>query len=554
MAIMETWADYKIQIPDQATGHVRTTCPECSSGRQKATEKCLSVEVGEGLFFCHHCSWAGGLKEIESEEVVEHFKHPKYTPLPEMPKNVIKWFTDRGITTTVLFKNNIGFGDKKDIQFPYYKGGKVVNIKHRANPKKFWQEKGAEKCLYRFDEIEKQTSDTLIITEGEIDALSCQVANFEMVTSIPDGAPSTNAKEFHTKFDFMLSADSIIKKYSKVVLAVDNDEPGKLVEQELARRIGAEKCYRVVYPDGCKDPNEVLIKHGWESLRRVIKDAKPFPVKGLFCASDFKAEVNNLYAAGAKRGLSVGWPRLHEFYSVKLGEFTAVTGIPGSGKSNLLDCIAVNMMSQHDWKFLFYSPENWPVERHIQSLLEKTLLAPFAEHGGNTERMSREDINETIDILGKYMFFVYPEEDYLSVDQILEKAKVYISRHGIKGLVIDPWNEIEHDYDRMTEAQYLSKSLSRIRQFAKRNGVHVWVVAHPRNLTKDKDGEYKPPTMYEISGGAHWRNKADNGICLHRPDYSNDITEIYIQKIRFKESGKVGKAELRYIQDTGTYE
>jgi twinkle protein len=60
--------------------------------------------------------------------------------------------------------------------------------------------------------------------------------------------------------------------------------------------------------------------------------------------------------------------------------------------------------------------------------------------------------------------------------------------------------------------------------------------------------------MYEISGGAHWRNKADNGLCLFRPDFDRNETELYIQKIRFKEVGKVGKVSLNYLSDCGNYE
>jgi len=218
-----------------------------------------------------------------------------------------------------------------------------------------------------------------------------------------------------------------------------------------------------------------------------------------------------------------------------------------------MDNVAVNMMRNHDWKFLFFSPENWPVERHIQNLLEKVLKQPFAKHAQYTERMHLNDAIETLEIIGNYMFFVYPKEGYLKVDEILEKAKVAIFRHGINGIVIDPWNEVDHDYDNMTEAQYLSKALSKIRMFAKRNAIHIWIIAHPKNLTKDKDGNYKPPTMYEISGGAHWRNKADNGICVHRHDFDIDETEIIIQKIRFKEVGKTGSFLLSFSRDIGVY-
>lgn len=550
----KTWQDFRIEVPFGATGHIRTICPECSKDRRKATEKCLSVDVGEGLFLCHHCSFKGGLGNNKKDtEIVKYFTLPKQEIKTNLPGHIVDWFKNRGITEKTLIKFKIGFGDKKDVQFPYFKNGKIVNIKHRSLPKTFWQEKDAEKCLYNFDEISKTWSKMLIITEGEIDSLSFSEAGFIDVTSVPDGAPSESAKEFHTKFNFLKSAETIIGKFDKIILAMDNDTPGKLMEAELARRIGVEKCYRVEYPVGCKDSNETLTKYGSEKLNIIIKNAKPFPVEGLFSASEFKNEVENLYALGVNRGLSTGWALMDTFYTVKVGEVTIITGIPGMGKSTWMDNISVNMMQNHDWKFLFFSPENWPVERHIQNLLEKILKQPFAKRTEYADRMGIEDALETLDIIGNYMFFVYPKEGYLKVDEILEKAKIAIFRHGVNGIVIDPWNEVDHDYDSMTEAQYLSKSLSKIRMFAKRNGIHIWVIAHPKNLTKDKDGNYNPPTMYEISGGAHWRNKADNGICIHRQDYNIDETDVIIQKIRFKEVGKTGSVKLKFSREIGVY-
>ncbi len=552
MAGKEIFSDHGIDIPSGASGQIKTLCPKCSEFRKNAKDKCLSVEIPKGIWNCHHCGYSGNLKE----EKVEYNK-PKYSEKPDLPEKVIKWFADRKIPSEILIKNKIGYGksfsDASAIQFPYIKGGEVVNIKHRTSDKRFRQEKNAEKCLYRFDEIAKHESDSLIITEGEVDALSFQVAKFNMVTSIPDGAPSENAKQFHTKFDFLNSSSDIIQKYKKIVLAVDNDTPGKLVEQELARRIGAEKCYRVEYPEGCKDGNDVLVKYGWEKLREIAINAKPFPVEGLFTAYDFKDEVLSLYKLGENRGKSTGWINLNEYYTVKLGEFSVITGMPGAGKSTFMDALVVNMVKEHDWKFLFFSPESWPVQRHLQSLLEKVEGLPFAKDGRFSKRMAEDDIEGTLQVISKYFFFIYPEENMLSVDEILSKAKAAIFRHGINGVIIDPWNEVDHLYQNMTEAQYLSKALSKIRQFAKKNHIHIWVIAHPKNLVKDTDGSYRPPTMYEISGGAQWRNKADNGLCLHRPDYIRDETDVIIQKIRFREVGKVGKVTLKYLCDTGEY-
>lgn len=470
---------------------------------------------------------------------------------------MIEYFQKRGIPENILIKNQISYGPsfpgKNGIQFPYLRDGVIVNVKHRSHDKDFRQEKNAEKCLYRFDEVSKCQGDTLVITEGEIDALSFQAAGFNMVVSIPDGAPSANAKQFNTKFEFLKSAEAIFRHYKKIILATDSDAPGKIAEQELARRIGAEKCFRVKYPKGCKDANEVLVKHGASAVLQIIEKAIPYPVEGLLSPCDYEAEVLDLYDKGVNRGFSTGWSALDPYYTVKPGEVTVITGIPGSGKSNFVDAMMVNLMASQGWSFAVFSPENWPPERHLQTILEKVEQKPFARHGRYEQRMERSDVSELLHIIDNFFQFIVPAEDLLTVETILEKSRVSIFRNGVKGVVIDPWNELDHLFEGKTEAQYLSEKLTKIRRFARMNGVHVWVVAHPRNLLKDTAGKYKPPTMYEISGGAHWRNKADNGICVHRPDFQTPVTEIYIQKIRFREVGKLGMVRLRYCGDTGTY-
>jgi len=556
--MQKMFSDFGIEIPSGSTGEIRTTCPECSPHRKKSSEKCLAVNTEKDTWFCHHCGHSGGLhtEKNECRTTEPTYKKPKYQK-SDLPEKVIGWFRKRGIPKNVLTDNQIGYGSsfkgKGGIQFPYFKNGVVINVKHRSHDKDFRQEKNAAKCLYRFDAVSKCKGDTLVITEGEIDALSFQTAGFEMVTSIPDGAPSSEAKQFASKFDFLKSAESIFKHYTKIILAVDNDAPGKVAEQELARRIGAEKCYRVRYPSGCKDANDVLVKHGKSSVIQLIEKAMPYPVEGLIGPCDLEREVLNLYDLGPNRGFTTSWPTLDPYYTVKPGEMTIITGIPGAGKSNFVDAMMVNLLTSNDWAFAVFSPENWPPERHLQTILEKIELKPFAKHGRSRERMDRDDIPETLHLINDYFHFIVPPEDLLTVETILEKARVAIFRHGVKGVVIDPWNELDHLFNGRTEAQYLSEKLTKIRRFARMNGVHIWIVAHPKNLLKDTGGKYNPPTMYEISGGAHWRNKADNGICIHRPDYTSDITEVYVQKIRFREVGKIGMVPLRYCSDTGTY-
>src|SRR5208282_4290641 len=66
------------------------------------------------------------------------------------------------------------------------------------------------------------------------------------------------------------------------------------------------------------------------------------------------------------------------------------------------------------------------------------------------------------------------------IDWILEKARGAVMRHGINGLVIDPYNEIEHRRPpNMTETEYVSEMLGKVKRFAVNHDVHVWFVAHP---------------------------------------------------------------------------
>ena len=155
--MMQTFADYNIDTPTGVIGEIRTLCPECSHQRQKSSEKCLAVNADKGTWFCHHCGHSGGLKsDVTDKKPISTYRKPEYKKL-DLPKKVIDWFLERGIPESILSKNQIGYGqsfkDKQGIQFPYIKGGVVVNVKHRSGDKGFRQEKGAEKCLYRFDEV-----------------------------------------------------------------------------------------------------------------------------------------------------------------------------------------------------------------------------------------------------------------------------------------------------------------------------------------------------------------------------------------------------------------
>lgn len=558
----KSWADFRIELPAHASGEVDVICPECSPTRKKKHARCLSVNVEKGTWLCHHCGWAGGLAEGERRVDVA-WRKPQYRrpePLPMKLDPVVEWFAERGIPKAVLERNRVTAAKVYMPQvedhvgaaaFPYYRGDELVNVKYRDRAKNFRMEAGAERILYGLNDIEPERC---VIVEGEIDKLSVEVAGIRSCVSVPDGAPSETAKDYASKFTFLEADRERLESVKEWIIAVDNDGPGKRLEDELARRLGREKCRRVTWPEGCKDANDVLVMHGSQRLRECLDEAQPFPIAGVFSVEDLSDRIEHLYLHGWEKGVETGWEEVDRFYTVRPGEFTVVTGIPNSGKSNWVDALMVNLAGAHGWSFAVFSPENQPLEDHMARIIEKYVRQPFAD--GPSPRMDMQTLRMAKAWVNEHFHWILPDDDAeWTIDTVLDRAKALVFRKGIRGLVIDPWNEMEHLCPQgMTETQYISRELKRIRQFARRHGVHVWVVAHPAKLYRDKDGNYPVPTLYDISGSAHFRNKADNGICVWR-DFKSDMSfvEIHVQKVRFRQIGRIGMAKLEYVKATASY-
>ncbi len=563
---MKTWADFRIELPAGASGEIDVLCPECSPTRKKKHVRCLSVNVEKGVWNCAHCAWTGTLKD-GGHQAELHWRKPAFMrptprPIPEAHDQVlVEWMAKRSIPPSVIRRNRISLQtvympqveDRvKAVCFPYYRADELINAKYRDREKNFRMETGAERVLYGLNDID---SALCVIVEGEMDKLSVEVAGITSCLSVPDGAPAENAKDYASKFSFLESDKERLEAVREWIIAVDSDAPGQRLEDELARRLGREKCRRVKWPSDCKDANDVLCKHGAAVLRECLDNAQPYPITGVFDVLDLSDQIDHLYIHGWEKGVSTGWEEVDRFYTVRPGELTVITGIPNSGKSNWADELVVNLARQHGWRFAMFSPENQPLEDHMSRIIEKFVQVPFAD--GPTERMDQESLRIGKRWAAEHFSWILPDDDAdWTLDTVLDRARALVFRKGIRGLVIDPWNELEHCMPSgMSETAYVSLALKRMRQFARRHGIALFVVAHPAKLYREKDGSYPVPTLYDISGSAHWRNKADNGICVWR-NFTDDqaFVEIHVQKIRFRQIGRIGLAKLQYVKPTASYQ
>lgn len=268
-------------------------------------------------------------------------------------------------------------------------------------------------------------------------------------------------------------------------------------------------------------------------------------------------ELVELWENGLPAGDRTGWPSVDKHYTVVPGQLTIVTGWPGSGKSEWVDALAVNLIHQ-GWRMAFFSPENQPIKLHAAKILEKVIGKPFGK--GPTERMTKRDIHEIgIDVLRSRVAFVTaPEEGARTAQSVIDAAWPWLDnlRGEKRGLVIDPWNELEHWRPHgMTETEYVSQQLSLVRNWARPNEIHVWIVAHPQKMRREDNGKLPVPRPDMIAGSQHWWNKADCAVTVWRdmenPD-SPDI-DIHVQKVRFKHVGRPGVVSLQYDRVTGRY-
>lgn len=551
---MTTFLDHGIELrSNQSTGNVKVKCPKChhthSPGNRSATD--LSVNVSEGVWNCHRCGWTGTLGTAIWQSQIKQYKPPR--PIERMETSLTErthnWFARRGIPKEVVERRQIVAqieNGKSVILFPHFRNGIHVNTQRRyTKVKDFRQEPDAELIFYGLDDI-TDDMDTLIICEGQMDALSFEVAGYLNVLSIPSGVPwdkKTNTVPMTAKLEYLESAADLLSRMTKVYLACDSDDQGKAMNNELARRIGREKCFIVEWPDGIKDANDALMAVGGPAwIQESIDRARPFPIEGLWQPHTLRERVDALYDFGYDPGTRIGFKYIDEAYRPRTGLVSVVTGWSSHGKSTWLDHMIVNLALNHQWKVAIYSPENQPLHYHESRLIEIHRHKPFDIGIGG--RMSRPEMEESRAFIEEHFMFILPERP--TIDNILRLGKTALLQMGINGLIIDPWNEIEHQRPPgLTETEYISQALTQIRDFARNTNVHVWVLAHPA-----KPNQWNPisqaPELSHISQSNNWWNKCDYGLSIWRKPGDNSVwSQMHVKKVRHKETGQVGIVDFR---------
>lgn len=440
-----------------------------------------------------------------------------------------------------------------NLAFEYRQNGVLSFLKVRTPDKRFWIEpKGAALCLWNEATLsDPSASAPLIITEGEFDALSFIAAGAIHVVSVPNGAAGRPGQgeiipAQDQQFAYLWDGDKLrsgLQGFTKVILATDADHPGQILRDELAVRLGRSRCWFVDYPEGCKDANDVLVKLGADALQDVIADAKPLVPNRL-------VSILDLPDSAEMPRYSSGWTGLDGNLMIVPPELMVVTGTPGAGKSQWTLALCANLARVHGLKGAILQFEDKP-DRNRNDLLR---------YARSWESQGKNGLPcDARTWVGRMFKTIAPSEDQNGdVDFNLEWLRATIEeaaqRHDAKWVLVDPWNEVEHVWNiRETETGYTNQALRELKRLTRRLQIALIIVTHPSKAGGMNKG-IEEMSLYDISGSAAWKNKADHGIIISRESPTAIETLVKIDKSKdFKTMGRPGVVRMKFEPERASF-
>lgn len=564
---MRNFHQYGIDTKGRNSGKIKTICPQCNDTRGHKGDKSFSVNLNEGVCYCHHCGYKLYVPDDAEErqrqqrreqrrkasQLPSHFRRPTFDPAKaKLSEKLEKYWTQKRYLAQNLLaelhitEECIKLPGSNEIEnclcFNYFENGVLINTKYRSALKHFRMVTGAELIPYNIDAI----ADTpeCIITEGEFDACAFMTAGRKDVISVPAGAQSNL-----TWMDRFVESHFEPKKV--IYIAADEDGAGQALRHELVRRLGAERCRLVHFGPGCKDANEHLILYGAQSLLITLAQAEEIPLEGVFTAEDYREDLRALFENGLCRGADTGWENFDANCTFETGRNVMVSGMAGHGKSEFVDELVLRLCLRHEWKIAYFSPENLPVNYHHAKLIEKLTGLQFGPGPGMTEEL----YNHAVNWLTANVTHILPGTEACTIDHILEKARQLVYRRGVRILVIDPLNRLDQQLEPgQTELMYITSLLGKLGRFAAQHKCLVILVAHPRKMNRNTaTGELRRVEMNDINGSANFGNMSDYCLCVNRDDAKQLVT-VYIDKVRFKHLGSgYTHAKFVYNRINGRY-
>lgn len=475
----------------------------------------------------------------------------------------MEWITEvRALDHEMLDKLGVKVGPNRTgeevVALPYRRNGEVQAHKVRrvgdkdaikadgGKPPFYWAPAGSAHGLFNADVLADHTlaEAPVIVTEGEFDALSVIQSGFPRCVSIPDGWTDAQSD---TKGKPLLDERDRLKRSPCVIVAGDNDKVGRLFVRAVWNILDGHPVRYVEWPEGCKDANETLQKHGEGEVARCINAARLMDPPGGLITGFADAPP-----APSGDVITIGDDMADRVMCFHTGFPTIVTGIPSSGKSTFLTWALHRAIVKNNVRVgvsLLETP--WPILR--DHLSRMTMGRPWVQLAGP----EKDALVQKLDGYWRLLHREESEDVSHGMGWVRDMLWAAAVRDGCKIIAFDPWNEIEH---RVAQGEsvtdYTNAALAKARQWSERFGCALVIVAHPTKTNAEAGAKPRPPQGYDIAGSSAWFNKAAVGVTVHRDeDDSGEHTVIYNWKTKFEQiyPCRRGKVRMDFDPDMMTF-
>jgi len=539
---------------NKVSGRQKLKCPACTETRSNKQDKSLMVWFDIGVAKCYNigCEALFFRDSVQKSIVQNNYTLPdqKWQNYTELSDAMVKYCETRKINQYTLKHFNVTeekqyqpqlSKEVNNIVFNYFESDTLVNKKYRSGDKKFTQSKNGKPILYNINSIIGE--DEAYIVEGEFDVMALYEIGIKNVVSLPSGANDND--------NYWINSEKYLTDIKKFFIATDNDTSGNIVAEKIAQRLGRYRCERIVF-DG-KDANNDLIDG---VLEKTIYNRKKYPVSGSFTTEDLLDKMMDLYNSGLPNCIELknkSFGKLNDVFKLMFGHLVIGTGIPSHGKSNYTEWLVLNYLLENDIKASFFSPEHQPMELHMSTFVQKVIGKNYFFDIDGTPRCTKLEVMQFHEWANQKLYLTSPENgEFANWDWIFEKFKEQIFSFGINIFVVDAWNKVEFSGNR-TERENITRTLSRLTQFAQQNNVLIIVIAHPTKMKKE-NGVYEKPSLYDVSGSADFRNQAHDGFCIYRYFGDESYTTFTNLKTKYSFQGEIGAIiEYDYHKPSGRY-
>ena len=530
----------------EMSNYIQTECPECDS-----SDAFTIYDDGAHCFSCNYSTKKvinnmDKIKEITTEFTAAQ---DNIQQIGELNSFAI---TSRGISKQVVDYFGIKMAVNPDGSggshyYPYTRDNKVVAYKERRLPKDFITH-GDYKQLQLFGQSVATSGKIVVVTEGELDA--CAVAQAFMdkynkvfpVVSIPS---ATGTKS-------LLDHRSWLRQFESVVLLFDSDDAGNAAVERAAKIIGAGKV-KVGDLQGCKDPCELLTKHGSYSILQAIWNAQTWSPSGIVVGEPIWREFMDRQTT-----ISVPYPTCLQGLNDKLqgirhGEITLFTSGTGSGKSTVIKEIALDLLDKTNSKVGLIS-----LEESIGDTAEKFIAMSLQRSPMDIKGIKDAELRKGFDTIFKDERLVLLDHQGSCSDTSLLDKIEYMALMGCKYLVLDHITiAVSEGSEGRSGNEAIDKLMSDLLKIVKKHDIWLGLISHLRKAQGDKKSfeEGNIASIDDIKGSGSIKQISFDIIAFARnliadDDIKRNTIDFTVLKSRF--TGHTGKAgHATYNPNTG---